>query len=548
MEVHWEAESDMSEEIFQTPRDHSGDEAGLSGSTQPVSDPTEMASEPKPSSWPLRRMAVVAGIVLAGVLAVIFVWQVYFPPLNKRLRDGEAHWHAGQSARQQRNWQHALNRFAKARAAADEVIQTLERRIQTSSQPPTPQEVEWLGQAYWLRARALFGLAAAQWELEATAQQVALPPGLPGPDDADVVELFLIRDDAARTEALNSLYRASHYLPHHHSVLREALKHRMNEPFEHWNWRQLQQLAQNVEQSDQSDPATLARAYYVLALFHYYQPDLTEPQSTGQPRPPEKRQTDGLLTALEYLEKLATVEKPLRFRAVYLRARIWHFLAEPPGRRSSLKTEDTKRYRQHLEQLLFEPQSGLPNTLGQQAQEQWSNLSPMDVEGVFGLYRLAVEFLGKSRELPPDSLLQRKQQLVEAALRLALQAPNLPPTKALSAWRAIRETAAMLLDLRADSTSTWWQDAVHQLDDAAEKIAQLDPRVPTASSCADLAELLLFRARALPKDNRKEVQLSQQRSKAWLSRARQLLEQAATRDDRLRTRLDLIERNLNRLV
>ncbi|MCS7016198.1 MAG: hypothetical protein NZM42_08825, partial [Gemmatales bacterium] len=200
----------MAEEIFQPSEEKSAAES-RDRETGPEPEITSSGSQESTAAsqrWPVRQIAISVGLVIAVALAGILIRQVYFPSLSQRLRDGETHFRAGQAARQQRQWERAISRFTAAVSAADEVIRRLEQnRLANAS--PTAEEEYWLGQAYWLRARALFGRAAAQIEQQAVQQQSNPPTALPGPDTPEVLELFMIADDEARREALNSLYRAS---------------------------------------------------------------------------------------------------------------------------------------------------------------------------------------------------------------------------------------------------------------------------------------------------------------------------------------------------
>ncbi|MCS7168730.1 MAG: hypothetical protein RMI91_10895 [Gemmatales bacterium] len=538
----------MAEEIFQPSEEKSAAESreretGPEPQIASSESPGASAESPR---WPVRQIAVGVGMVLALALAGILIWQLYFPSPSQRLRDGEARFRAGQAARQQRHWDRAMSRFTAAVSAAEEVIRRLEQnRLPNAS--PTAEEEYWLGQAYWLRARALFGRTAAQIEQEAAQQQSSPPTALPGPDTPEVLELFMITDAETRREALNSLYRASRYLAGNLAVQREALKHRMNESFENWNWRHLYQLAQNIEQLNPEDDLQLqARAYYALALYHYHQPEFSTANDAGKPRAAERKERSAMKQAEQYLEKLASVEKPLRFRAVYLRAQVWHWLAEPRYQKPLPNPHEIKTYRQRLEQALFDPEHGLPGALGQQAQQQFETLSPMDMEGLFGLYRLALELLGRSAGTTAETSQLSKQRLVESALALLKRAGDLPEAKGSAAWRAIRETAQLFRALRAERDKPWWQDAVLQFEECSEKIATRFPQTMEPELCADLADLLVAVASATDKKNTKQLQACKRRGKDWVSRARQALDKVSPNEE-LKTRLVRLERALNQL-
>lgn len=536
----------MSEEIFQTPQERTPQEAGANSSSTetPASVSDTVSQGPQVSRvWPVRGIAVGVGFVLALGLGGFLLWQTWFPSVSKRLADGEVHWRAGYLARQQGDWDKAIARFRKAVASSEEIIQYLGRLQGPSGHVGSPEQDHWLGLAHWLRARAIFGAVASQLEKEASEKRTSPPSGLPKAEVTDVLELFLIPHEPDRSEALQSLYSASIYLPENVTVLREALKHRMNEPFEYWDWQHIKQLADNIFKTGTRDAPLLGRAYYVLALMAYHQPDLTK--RPAKPRPSENKDPSSMLEALQWLERLEAVEQPLRFRAIYLRAQIWHWLANPPPRKSLDKPEQRKAYQLQLEHLLFDPQNGLPGALGRQAEQQLEKLSSMDVEGVFGLYRLAIEQLSKAGSLPQEAAPGRKQQLVGSALRLAQQAGNLPEARAVVAWRVIRESVQLLRSLRSEASQPWWQEAAQQVNDSAEKLVERFPQAD-ASDYADLAELNLALTRAVSASNPAQQCQGRQRTKNWIERARGVSEKER-RDQDLRTRLDRIQRELNRL-
>lgn len=533
------------EEIFPSATPRPGSEDAAQGDTSAPPGEDHVSGEGGARRWPIRRLALAMGIVLLLVLAGIFAWQTFFPSLSGRLQSGEAYWRAGQLARQERNWDKASSRFAQAIAQTDLVISTLENTQQLREL--TEQERKQLGLAYWLRARAIFAAAATQLEKEAAEKQSSPPAGLPSADRGDMLELFLIPDYDSRAAALNSLYRASRYLQTDVAVLREALKHRMNEPFEVWNWPHVRQLAEAVARSDNAEPSLLARAYFVLALHGFYQPEITG-ESVRLP-PAENKQLPAMLESLQWLEKLESVEQPLRFRAVYLRARIWQWLAENARRQRSSDPAEPKKYRQLLEQLLFDPTEGLPGKLGQRAENALAELSPMDIEGVFGLYRLGLAKVGTSGDGVQAEIQNRMRSLSESVVRLAKQAESFPPGRGLHAWRVVEESATVLREVptRLAPLPDWWRHAGQQLDESAEKIATTFSKETAVTACQALAHLAIQLAQASSAEPAAQRRHWLHRAELWAKRAAEHLKKSARIEPRWKEEQEKLERRIHTL-
>jgi hypothetical protein len=533
------------EEIFQP--DSPGSDSAPSESSQ-RSAPAQPSEEVKLAGtvhrWPLRRWATVLAVVLLLVLGGIYAWQTFFPSLAQRLHNAEASWRAGLLARRDRNWNQATARFAQAARTTETVITTLENA--QNQRPLTEQEKRLLGQAYWLRARALFGIAAVQLESQAAEKQSSPPAGLPEADKEDVLELFMIPDAASRREALVCLYRASHYWPDNLPVLREALKHRMNEPFDNWNWQHLRQLADTVAAGNATDPNLLARAYFVLALYGYHQP---EPSGDGFRLPPaENKQRSPMLESLQWLQKLESVEQPLRFRSVYLRAQVWQWLAESYRRQAPRDPAESEKYRGLLEHLLFDATTGLPGALGQRAEKTLAELSPMDIEGVFGLYRLALQNLGKTVSTADAEAQNRLRNLAESAVRLVQQASSFPPHRALHAWRALGESASVVrqIQTRFSVLPEWWQQAGEQIYQSAEKIATTFSDTIDVETCQELAYLAIQLALADQSKQQTQRRHWLQQAELWAKRARQQLDKVGL-SPQLKEQQEKLERRLHAL-
>ena len=533
------------EEIFQPDSPGSAsspsESSQRSASVQPSEEANLAQTVPR---WPLRRWATVLAVVLLLVLGGIYAWQTFFPSLAQRLHNAEASWRAGLLARRERNWNQAAARFAQAARATETLITTLENAQKQRSL--TDQEKRLLGQAYWLRARALFGIAVVQLESEAAEKKSSPPVGLPEAHKEDVLELFMIPDASSRREALISLYRASYYLSDNLVVLGEALKHRMNEPFEHWNWQHIRQLGETAAASNTTDANLLARAYFVLALHGYHQP---EPSGDGFRLPPaENKQRSPMLESLQWLQKLESVEQPLRFRSVYVRAQVWQWLAESYRRQAPRDPAESEKYRGLLEHLLFDTTTGLLGALGQRAEKTLAELSPMDIEGVFGLYRLALQNLGKTASAADAETQNRLRNLAESAVRLLQQASSFPPHRALHAWRALREAASLLrhVQTRLSVLPEWWQQVGEPINQSAEKIATAFGDSIDMETCHELAYLAIQLALADQSKQQTQRRHWLQQAELWAKRAREQLDKVG-RSPQLKEQQEKLERRLHQL-
>ncbi len=412
----------------------------------------------------LLAIVTVACLVGAGWLA----YRMYFAPgADKLLAEAEA---AYQRGLENKNAASAVVQFHEARLQAKKACERLESDRTAGKIAPdqAPKFQEQLGQAFWIRARAVRDHAFAKAEADGKP--------LPLTDDSttgeDFRNFFAIPTKEDRDEATASLRNAAHLLTKNVEVQREVL--RLEVQPEPMRWDLVERFADNlVNKLNQND----LRAYYMLARHEFEQHVLQEDPITRQrgfaPLPADKRNRDRVLKARGYLNKLKELEtKPFwRTTALEGQMRLWL-------RNEHIRFKDTaamQKEDRELRAFLFDETSG---ALARAAKEQQlDKLNFLDGRGLLTLHVMALELVLEDFRKPKQEDRPTVRQLGElfAALMTTCQrltaAPNVSKTWLGEVTEQAGFVAQRYQPFLATTVTELWQAQVKTLKELTQRCA-----------------------------------------------------------------------------
>lgn len=337
---------------------------------------TEMDLMRRTTRWvSIAFCSLIVGCLLGMAVAGVFYFKQGPVELLNR---GEAAFQAGTRSCASAQWDNAQVHFQEALLSADKVIQQMENAIQQPAHDAESNNQHlYMGKGLWLKYRAM--------KSSALARQVAAQPadttGNKEVTDVQKISPLKIVDEVVRRDTILTLREAAYRLPKDVAVLEEAISVEIQIDPLHWD--HLHAFTTTLHESKPDD----ARVLYLMARLAYEQPVTVKAEGTHKtmPAPLVKRSKERMLSALQYMEKLKTVETPLRWRSVYLHAQILNWLSQQHVR----NPVEGNAYSAQLQALLFDESSGIDARL--RSERNLGELSHFDLTGLLGLHQMALE-------------------------------------------------------------------------------------------------------------------------------------------------------------
>jgi len=495
------------------------------------------------------RMGLMGGVTAAAVVAGLLFHRFFLAGPERDLAHGEKALTAGQKAAHAKRWEEARSLYAEAIKLADKVLAATQPEQEEES---TPKQKYLQGKACWLKARALCYRARAERQLEL--------PGIRADGTTTRLDVGVITDARTSDECLRNLVAAIDMLPGDEAVQCEGLRNFFDAGPKRWNWPAVTRLARNVLalQPAPADKEFIARAHFVLAYEA-----LLQPQSQGYgadarmvPTPAERRKRDVLLTGLAEIAKLRAVEDPLRFRSLFLEAELRRLLALSYRRSAPFLPAEAAKQEQALRALLFDPPHGSVSRLQRErGQKSAGSLSPMDIEGLFGLQSMALEQLREDAKASGAGSKGAAEQSLAILDDLRAVARQIITQGDVNKRRHLFEAAAGLAGaartalplLAVANEQTRWRELLDEVQklaaDALERTQSAPPATPDLYVA--LAELLLDEA-AAARDQRMDSARAKEllgQADGWVARGladlekQQVVAAAAQPLHRLRSRI-----------
>jgi predicted Zn-dependent protease len=328
-------------------------------------------------------VALLLGLAVGGVIAWLQACRQ--TPANF-LNAGETAYAAGIDAFLRNDDGAAALRFHEAMLQADSALKALEaNRNNLQDRPAELQawQVRLEGLAYWLKLKGLRARVAAK--LRSEGKELPAVDGARPNQPREYFSRLLpsrLPDEAARAEALWCLRQAALRLTDVEEVQRDAVNQEMQLEPKHWPIAQL--AAESLLKFQPQDE----RAHYILARFHFEQPQPMDGSAPAAPMPPAKRSQQRMQKALQHLAAVKETEKPARWRTLHLDAEVHHWLAGYFRKPDHRRPEAERQALAELDALLF----GAEGALARAAQtESFGTLSRLDTEGLLSLHGLALE-------------------------------------------------------------------------------------------------------------------------------------------------------------
>lgn len=433
--------------------------------------------------------SLVVGLVIGAVVAGV----LYFTRGTVRhLSSGESSYQAGLTAVREGNDATALTRFHEAILSAENMLSDLEGSVTEPAvdKEQMEQNQKMLGHAYWLKHRAV----KARGFTKLLVDKKPLPTyegQAEGTPDQVMLKLSALRlpDEASRQEAVVCLREAAYRLSTNIDVLREAVATEIQ--FEPMQWNHVHAFATTLAELDPQDE----RALYLLARLEYEQPVSVKADSGPgtMPMPALKRSRDRMVKGLEYLTRLKSVEKPIRWRTTYLEAQMQAWLVQYYRNPSQLRPDAEQQAMTHLRGMLLDNELGVMAKV--KKDDKLNVSSRLDLQGLLGLHQMALELvLDESRRSTGSQAVSDVQQRPWAeALQRQMDACAAVAGKAKSPARIVEVTDFMVQaslkvmpTLVASRPEAWAAYRNQTLELAQEAKGSMRPQHPLPLRLADL--------------------------------------------------------------
>jgi Tfp pilus assembly protein PilF len=334
----------------------------------------------------LLAVALVLGLIAGGGYGL---FRYYTRGAEADLEKGEAAYADGLRAFEGKDYNRAAMRFDEAvllSLKALDHFEGMDEKLRDKPQEEIDKARELHGRVFWLKARALRGLAFARTAVE--GQPLPAGPttasGEPGEFDVSRVSFRRIQDRQLREEAIQCMRLAALRLPTAAEIQKQALFTELD--LEPPYWPAAQTFANNRLRLDGND----ARALQLLARFEYEQPlQSASKDSNWVPTTSQKRSRERMLKSRQYLAKLKEIEKPLRWPTLNLEAQVHQWMIQHYRSSLTSKPGEEMQEEQALRTLLFDEDHGALRRADQEP--ALSSLSTKDIEAIASLHLLALE-------------------------------------------------------------------------------------------------------------------------------------------------------------
>jgi lipopolysaccharide biosynthesis regulator YciM len=356
------------------------------------------------------RWVVLGGISLA--LAALSwggyaLYEKHMHGIDSLLRKGETSYAEGLRSFDSRDYDAASRSFDEARLQAKNALDACDKASAGIDDKPQ-EEVDALreqtGRASLLKARALRGLGLSRMVI---AGKSLPPPADPTADGTSTslsqISYWSISDSDLKRQAVAALREAARWLTDDVELQREALAMEVSRgepPY----WPAVKVAAGHIIQKENSlDPTQKiepdARAHFMMARLEFEQPTPSgNEKENWKSTPIAKRSKDRVLRARQHIEDLKKVEKPLRWRSLYLEAqtRLWMIDYYRTGQQPS--STDRLQEELALRVLLFDEDHGILRRALQDKDTKLTRLTRLDLDGMLELHKLAMEKVISSRK------------------------------------------------------------------------------------------------------------------------------------------------------
>lgn len=320
-------------------------------------------------------------IVIAGLVAGLVT---IFSPIDpaQRLEQARAALDRADAAHAAKDYAGALAAFAEAEQRLQESWKGLDKSSDKAKNAADDKQRAARGQIFWLRARLIRDRAFAQ----AAKDDKALTETLDTTTGTKFRSFLYIPEEGQRKEAVVFLRQAAELLPDQEAILLECLRTELQLPGP--NWVALESVSRKILKLRPQD----ARALYILARVEFEQP---APDAPATPTPAHKRKEDRVRRSLELVRQLKTTPGHVTWRTWHLEAQCQSWLMHQALKRQNMAVAQKAQYElgeilwgKVGEQKLGEPNGALEKVTSGKYPTQ---LSSWDVDGIFGLYHLALD-------------------------------------------------------------------------------------------------------------------------------------------------------------